>query len=460
MRAAIGPRWWPRSVRIRSVWSAAGTCGRTSAGRTGAVWDHRHRMPRTTSARDRRGVESSHGHPHRDSRRPRHGRRRRRTPAPRRRRRRRAPRCARRTRRRRDGARRGHPRPRRGARRRPRAALRHLHRVRRARHHVHRPRAPAAAAGEPHPLARRRHRRRGRARGGARAPAAAPADARDRAHRRAPDRRGDLRRDAQRRHHPDRARIRLARLLGRPRAAVARRARRDGRGAGARRPSTGSGTGELVDAADALAAASIAPLELREKEGLALINGTDGMLGMLLLALHDLSVLLDTADVAAAMSIESQLGTDAVFAADLMALRPQVGQAASAANLRAFLADSDIMASHRDPAVCTRVQDAYSLRCSPQVHGAARDTVELRPHDRVPRAVVGRRQPRHHRRRTGGVQRQLPRRAGGVRPRLPRDRRWPTSPRSRSAAPTAPSTPRAATACRRSSRTRSASTRG
>ena len=100
------------------------------------------------------------------------------------------------------------------------------------------------------------------------------------------------------------------------------------------------------------------------------------MLGMLLLALHDLSMLLDTADVAAAMSIESQLGTDAVFAADLMALRPQVGQAASAANLRAFLADSPIMASHRDPAVCTRVQDAYSLRCSPQVHGAARDTVD------------------------------------------------------------------------------------
>ena len=134
--------------------------------------------------------------------------------------------------------------------------------------------------------------------------------------------------------------------------------------------------GELVDASDALAAASLTPLELREKEGLALINGTDGMLGMLLLALHDLSMLLETADVAAAMSIESQLGTDAVFAADLMALRPQVGQAASAANLRTFLADSAIMASHRDPAVCTRVQDAYSLRCAPQVHGAARDTVD------------------------------------------------------------------------------------
>ena len=134
--------------------------------------------------------------------------------------------------------------------------------------------------------------------------------------------------------------------------------------------------GELVPAAEALAAPSIPPLELREKEGLALINGTDGMLGMLLLGIHDLRVLLDTADVAAAMSIESQLGTDAVFAADLMALRPQIGQATSAANLRALLAGSEIMASHRDPSVCTRVQDAYSLRCSPQVHGAARDTLD------------------------------------------------------------------------------------
>ncbi|RLK48890.1 histidine ammonia-lyase [Microbacterium telephonicum] len=134
-------------------------------------------------------------------------------------------------------------------------------------------------------------------------------------------------------------------------------------------------TGELVDAAAALAAVGIAPLVLEEKEGLALINGTDGMLGMLCLALHDLEALLSTADLAAAMSVESQLGTDAVFAADLMALRPQVGQAESAANLRALLEGSDIMASHRDAAVCTRVQDAYSLRCSPQVHGAARDTL-------------------------------------------------------------------------------------
>lgn len=133
--------------------------------------------------------------------------------------------------------------------------------------------------------------------------------------------------------------------------------------------------GILTAADEALAAAGIEPLVLLEKEGLALINGTDGMLGMLVLALHDLEVLITTADLAAAMSIESQFGTDAVFAADLMALRPQTGQAKSAANLRAFLAESPILASHRGPED-GRVQDAYSLRCSPQVHGAMRDTME------------------------------------------------------------------------------------
>src|SRR5690606_24450003 len=81
-----------------------------------------------------------------------------------------------------------------------------------------------------------------------------------------------------------------------------------------------------------------------------------------------------TADVAAAMSVEALMGTDAAFAADLQALRPHPGQADSAANLRALLAGSAIMASHRGPE-CTRVQDAYSLRCAPQVHGAARDTL-------------------------------------------------------------------------------------
>jgi histidine ammonia-lyase len=132
--------------------------------------------------------------------------------------------------------------------------------------------------------------------------------------------------------------------------------------------------GTLHPAAAALAAAGIEPVELAEKEGLALINGTDGMLGMLVLACHDLRMLLRTADVAAAMSVEALLGTDAVFAPDLQALRPHPGQADSAANLRSLLAGSAIMASHRTPA-CTRVQDAYSLRCAPQVHGAARDTL-------------------------------------------------------------------------------------
>jgi histidine ammonia-lyase len=131
--------------------------------------------------------------------------------------------------------------------------------------------------------------------------------------------------------------------------------------------------GSLTDAATALAENGLAPVELAAKEGLALINGTDGMLGMLVIALHDLDNLLVVADIAAAMSVEGQLGTDRVFAEELQALRPHPGQAASAANLRRILADSGVVASHRGPD-CNRVQDAYSLRCSPQVHGAARDT--------------------------------------------------------------------------------------
>ncbi|WP_295658197.1 histidine ammonia-lyase [uncultured Nocardioides sp.] len=132
--------------------------------------------------------------------------------------------------------------------------------------------------------------------------------------------------------------------------------------------------GTLLPAAEALAAAGLRPVELAAKEGLALINGTDGMLGMLLLALHDLEVLVRTADVAAAMSVEGQLGTDRVFAAELQAIRPHPGQAASAANLVRLMAGSGVVASHRGPD-CNRVQDAYSLRCSPQVHGAVRDTI-------------------------------------------------------------------------------------
>ncbi|MBX9243727.1 histidine ammonia-lyase [Actinotalea ferrariae] len=132
--------------------------------------------------------------------------------------------------------------------------------------------------------------------------------------------------------------------------------------------------GSLRAASDALAAAHITPVVLAEKEGLALINGTDGMLAMLMLACADLDRLLRVADVAAAMSVEALLGTDRVLAADLMALRPHPGQAAAAASMRRVLEGSEIVASHRGPED-PRVQDAYSLRCAPQVAGAARDTL-------------------------------------------------------------------------------------
>jgi histidine ammonia-lyase len=123
-----------------------------------------------------------------------------------------------------------------------------------------------------------------------------------------------------------------------------------------------------------LAAAGIKPIELREKEGLALINGTDGMLGMLVLALHDLNKLCDQVDVVAAMSVEAQMGTDQVFRPELHEpLRPHPGQATSAANMFAALAGSEVVASHREGD--DRVQDAYSLRCAPQVAGAVRDTI-------------------------------------------------------------------------------------
>ena len=155
-----------------------------------------------------------------------------------------------------------------------------------------------------------------------------------------------------------------------PRTACRLRAGADGGGRGIRPP-----TARSVAAADALREAGLTPVVLAEKEGLALLNGTDGMLGMLVLALEDLGRLVTTADLAAAMSVEALLGTDRVFADDLQQLRPQPGQAVSAANMRALLAGSAIVASHAVPED-TRVQDAYSLRCAPQVAGACRDTIE------------------------------------------------------------------------------------
>ena len=133
--------------------------------------------------------------------------------------------------------------------------------------------------------------------------------------------------------------------------------------------------GKEAPVADLLAAAGITPVELREKEGLALINGTDGMLGMAILAIADLSHLANYADRIAAMSVEGLMGTDQVFRAELHEpLRPHPGQITSAANMFAALKDSEIVASHR--VGDNKVQDAYSLRCAPQVTGGLRDTID------------------------------------------------------------------------------------
>jgi len=132
--------------------------------------------------------------------------------------------------------------------------------------------------------------------------------------------------------------------------------------------------GVRVPAADALARAGLRPVDLAAKEGLALINGTDGMLGMLLLAIADAAHLFTMADVTAALAIEAMLGSDRPFAPEIHAIRPHPGQAVSAANIHRLLQGSAIMDSHRDD-FTHAIQDAYSMRCAPQVAGAARDTL-------------------------------------------------------------------------------------
>ena len=126
-------------------------------------------------------------------------------------------------------------------------------------------------------------------------------------------------------------------------------------------------------AAGAMQRAGLVPLKLEAKEGLALVNGTQGMLAIGALAAERLSMLARTADVVAAMTIEASLGTDAPFDDRLQRLRPHPGQATSASNLRRLLEGSPILASHRDSEHL--VQDAYSLRCAPQVHGTTRDAL-------------------------------------------------------------------------------------
>ena len=131
--------------------------------------------------------------------------------------------------------------------------------------------------------------------------------------------------------------------------------------------------GSTEPAADALTRAALAPLRLEAKEGLALVNGTQGMLAIGILALDRVARLVRTADVVAAMTVEAALGSDGPFDERLQRLRPHPGQGISAANLRRVLAGSPIVASHRESPHL--VQDAYSLRCAPQVHGATRDVL-------------------------------------------------------------------------------------
>jgi histidine ammonia-lyase len=132
--------------------------------------------------------------------------------------------------------------------------------------------------------------------------------------------------------------------------------------------------GTRIPGGEALRRAGLQPVSLAAKEGLALVNGTDGMLGMLLLAIEDAGHLFTMADVTAALSVEAMLGTDRPFQPELHQIRPHPGQIASADNLSRLLRNSAIMDSHRDDFEHA-VQDAYSMRCAPQVAGAARDTL-------------------------------------------------------------------------------------
>ena len=132
--------------------------------------------------------------------------------------------------------------------------------------------------------------------------------------------------------------------------------------------------GERISGGEALRRAGLTPLRLEAKEGLALLNGTQGMTAVASLALYDAQRLVRLADVAGAMSLEALRGTPVAFDSRIQEARPHRGQAAAARHLAALLERSEIRESHRtnDP----RIQDAYSLRCMPQVHGAVRDVLD------------------------------------------------------------------------------------
>jgi histidine ammonia-lyase len=130
--------------------------------------------------------------------------------------------------------------------------------------------------------------------------------------------------------------------------------------------------GQRIPASAALRAAQIAPLRLEAKEAVSLINGTQGMLAVGTLALEAAETLVDSADVIGAISLDVLRGTDVAFDERIHRVRPHPGQVQTAANLRKLIQGSEIRESHRN---CDKVQDAYSLRCMPQVHGAVRDTL-------------------------------------------------------------------------------------
>jgi histidine ammonia-lyase len=130
--------------------------------------------------------------------------------------------------------------------------------------------------------------------------------------------------------------------------------------------------GKRVSGAEAMKLADIPPLVLEAKEAISLINGTQAMLAVGLLAILQAEELADSADVISALSVDALRGTDVAFDERIQAARPHAGQFVAAHNLRLMMEGSQIRESHRE---CGKVQDAYSLRCIPQVHGAVRDTI-------------------------------------------------------------------------------------
>jgi histidine ammonia-lyase len=133
--------------------------------------------------------------------------------------------------------------------------------------------------------------------------------------------------------------------------------------------------GQILPGSDAMKQAGIAPLTLEAKEGLSLLNGTQGMLALLSLALREADILVDTADVAASLSLDALRGSPGAFDARIMHARAYAGAVTTARNLAHLNEGSEIRESHRASAKDPRVQDAYSLRCTPQVHGAVRDAL-------------------------------------------------------------------------------------